>query len=101
MYTITYFLSLGFYQLCINNWQNNFGSVQVYLNFGVFYDGQGPEHPQDHKQKLNDTLVTIEVSCATSIINIIDVGYPRTSQSMGVSLSKSLKLYRHVIQHPL
>ncbi|XP_075136711.1 transmembrane emp24 domain-containing protein 6 [Leptodactylus fuscus] len=52
----------GFYQICINNWQNSFSSVQVYLNFGVFYDGEGPEHPQDHKQKLNDTLATIEDS---------------------------------------
>ncbi|XP_063802311.1 transmembrane emp24 domain-containing protein 6 [Pseudophryne corroboree] len=52
----------GFYQLCVNNWQNHFGSVQVYLNFGVFYDGVGPEHPEDHRQKLNDTLATIEES---------------------------------------
>ncbi|KAM4721881.1 transmembrane emp24 domain-containing protein 6 [Rhinophrynus dorsalis] len=52
----------GFYQLCLNNWQNTFGTVQVYLNFGVFYDGDGPEHIEDHKQKLNDTLATIETS---------------------------------------
>ncbi|CAH2323972.1 transmembrane emp24 domain-containing 6 [Pelobates cultripes] len=52
----------GFYQLCVNNWQNHFGSVQIYLNFGVFYDGQGDEHPQDHKRKLNDTLSSIEES---------------------------------------
>ncbi|XP_075043769.1 transmembrane emp24 domain-containing protein 6 [Mixophyes fleayi] len=52
----------GFYQLCVNNWKNSFGKVQVYLNFGVFYDGQGPEHAEDHKQKLNDTLATIEES---------------------------------------
>ncbi|MEE6523569.1 hypothetical protein FKM82_022548, partial [Ascaphus truei] len=52
----------GFYQLCLNNWQNHFGSVQVYLNFGVFYDGVGPEHKQEHMQKLNDTLATIEES---------------------------------------
>ncbi|KAM8945356.1 transmembrane emp24 domain-containing protein 6 [Pelodytes ibericus] len=52
----------GFYQLCVNNWQNHFGSVQVYLNFGVFYDGEGSEHIEDHRQKLNDTLLTIETS---------------------------------------
>ncbi|KAM9302377.1 transmembrane emp24 domain-containing protein 6 [Gastrophryne carolinensis] len=52
----------GFYQLCVNNWHNSFGSVQVFLNFGVFYDGVGPEHSQDHKQQLNDTLVSIETS---------------------------------------
>ncbi|CAN2389426.1 Transmembrane emp24 domain-containing protein 6 [Pristimantis euphronides] len=52
----------GFYQLCINNWANSFGSAQVYLNFGVFYEGQGPEHSEDHRQKLNDTLETIEKS---------------------------------------
>ncbi|XP_053304851.1 transmembrane emp24 domain-containing protein 6 [Spea bombifrons] len=52
----------GYYQLCVNNWQNHFSSVQVYLNFGVFYDGEGPEHSEDHRQKLNDTLTTIEES---------------------------------------
>ncbi|PIO16297.1 hypothetical protein AB205_0013820, partial [Aquarana catesbeiana] len=52
-----------FYQLCVNNWQNHFGSAQVYLNFGVFHDGEGPEHaPENHHQKLNDTLATIEAS---------------------------------------
>ncbi|XP_069073137.1 transmembrane emp24 domain-containing protein 6 [Pleurodeles waltl] len=53
----------GFYQLCLNNWQNSFGSVQVYLNFGVFYDGFGEEHEQkSERHQLNDTLATIEES---------------------------------------
>ncbi|XP_053548341.1 transmembrane emp24 domain-containing protein 6 [Bombina bombina] len=52
----------GFYQLCVNNWKNHFGSVQVYLNFGVYYDGEGSEHIQDHKQILNDTVAAIEES---------------------------------------
>ncbi|OCT84473.1 transmembrane emp24 domain-containing protein 6 [Xenopus laevis] len=55
----------GFYQICLNNWQNSFGQAQVYLNFGVFYDGVGPEHVEVQKQKLNDTLVTIEESAQT------------------------------------
>nr|DBA16889.1 TPA: hypothetical protein GDO54_002416 [Pyxicephalus adspersus] len=53
----------GFYQLCVNNWQNHFGSVQVYLNFGVFYDGQGSEHGHENEnRKLNDTVAAIEAS---------------------------------------
>ncbi|KAM4614057.1 transmembrane emp24 domain-containing protein 6 [Discoglossus pictus] len=61
----------GFYQVCVNNWKNSFGSVQVYLNFGVFYDGVGEEHPQDHKQKLNDTLTTIEESANVVQLRIL------------------------------
>ncbi|KAG9474975.1 hypothetical protein GDO78_003444 [Eleutherodactylus coqui] len=60
----------GFYQLCVNNWDNSFGSAQVYLNFGVFYEGQETENPQDNNQKLNDTLEAIEVSFTTGINNV-------------------------------
>nr|XP_020643988.1 transmembrane emp24 domain-containing protein 6 [Pogona vitticeps] len=53
----------GFYQLCISNRYNRFGSVQVYLNFGVFYEGFDPQHPpQLEGKQLNDTLEAIEVS---------------------------------------
>nr|XP_033797908.1 telomeric repeat-binding factor 2-like isoform X8 [Geotrypetes seraphini] len=52
----------GFYQLCLNNWKNHFGSVQIYLSFGVYYDGFGVEHEGQERQKLNDTLATIEES---------------------------------------
>nr|XP_036881354.1 transmembrane emp24 domain-containing protein 6 isoform X2 [Manis javanica] len=51
----------GFYQLCLNNQQNHFGSVQVYLNFGVFYEGPEMDHKQKSERKqLNDTLDAIE-----------------------------------------
>lgn len=52
----------GFYQLCISNRYNHFGSVQVYLNFGVFYEGLDSQHPPQHEKKLNDTLDAIEVN---------------------------------------
>ncbi|NXL86527.1 TMED6 protein, partial [Alectura lathami] len=53
----------GFYQLCLDNRQNHFGFMQVYLNFGVYYDGfnMEKEQPAERKQ-LNDTLDAIEVS---------------------------------------
>ncbi|XP_034880779.1 transmembrane emp24 domain-containing protein 6 [Mirounga angustirostris] len=51
----------GFYQLCLKNQQNHFGSVQVYLNFGVFYEGPEMDHKQKNERKqLNDTLDAIE-----------------------------------------
>ncbi|XP_001510141.2 transmembrane emp24 domain-containing protein 6 [Ornithorhynchus anatinus] len=53
----------GFYQLCVNNNHNRFGSVQVSLNFGVFYEGFDMDHEEKtERKKLNDTLETIEVS---------------------------------------
>ncbi|KAG8437517.1 hypothetical protein GDO86_008284 [Hymenochirus boettgeri] len=52
----------GYYQICLNNWHNHFGKAQVYLNFGVYYDGAGPEHEEAEKQKLNDTVASIEAS---------------------------------------
>ncbi|KAL4661909.1 hypothetical protein H8957_015229 [Semnopithecus entellus] len=52
----------GFYQLCLNNQHNHFGSVQVYLNFGVFYEGPETDHKQKERKQLNDTLDAIEDS---------------------------------------
>ncbi|NXT87371.1 TMED6 protein, partial [Anhinga rufa] len=53
----------GFYQLCLDNQQNHFGFMQVYLNFGVYYEGLNAENkrPQERKE-LNDTLEAIGVS---------------------------------------
>ncbi|NXE28454.1 TMED6 protein, partial [Ardeotis kori] len=53
----------GFYQLCLDNGQNHFGFMQVYLNFGVYYDGFHLENKQPEQRKeLNDTLEAIGVS---------------------------------------
>ncbi|KFP19192.1 Transmembrane emp24 domain-containing protein 6, partial [Egretta garzetta] len=53
----------GFYQLCLDNQQNHFGFMQVYLNFGVYYDGFSVENKQPEERKeLNTTLEAIEVS---------------------------------------
>ncbi|XP_034974014.2 transmembrane emp24 domain-containing protein 6 [Zootoca vivipara] len=53
----------GFYQLCLSNRYNHFGSVQVYLNFGVFYEGFDLQTPHEAERKrLNDTLDAIEES---------------------------------------
>ncbi|NWV02232.1 TMED6 protein, partial [Ptilonorhynchus violaceus] len=53
----------GFYQLCLDNQQNHFGLMQVYLNFGVYYEDFNMEHKQGAERKeLNDTLEAIGVS---------------------------------------
>ncbi|KAM6381072.1 transmembrane emp24 domain-containing protein 6 [Pluvialis apricaria] len=53
----------GFYQLCLDNQQNHFGFMQVYLNFGVYYEGFNVENKQPEERKeLNNTLEAIEVS---------------------------------------
>ncbi|NXO68610.1 TMED6 protein, partial [Phainopepla nitens] len=53
----------GFYQLCLDNQQNHFGHIQVYLNFGVYYENFNMEHEQPaEKKELNDTLEAIGVS---------------------------------------
>ncbi|KAM9623524.1 transmembrane emp24 domain-containing protein 6 [Morphnus guianensis] len=53
----------GFYQLCLDNQHNHFGFMQVYLNFGVYYEGFNTENKQPQERKeLNDTLEAIGVS---------------------------------------
>ncbi|KAK2842822.1 hypothetical protein Q5P01_013022 [Channa striata] len=59
----------GFYQMCFNNFHNRFGTMQVFISFGVYYDGyQDPiERKKEEKKKkeeaskdLNNTLSIIE-----------------------------------------
>ncbi|KFQ23164.1 Transmembrane emp24 domain-containing protein 6 [Mesitornis unicolor] len=53
----------GFYRLCLDNQQNHFGFMQVYLNFGVYYEGFDVENKQlEEKKELNNTLEAIGVS---------------------------------------
>ncbi|XP_061630006.1 transmembrane emp24 domain-containing protein 6 isoform X2 [Phyllopteryx taeniolatus] len=50
----------GFYQMCFSNFHNRFGSMQVALSFGVYYEKQQPQDAA--ARKLNDTLAVIEAS---------------------------------------
>ncbi|XP_022620285.1 transmembrane emp24 domain-containing protein 6-like [Seriola dumerili] len=59
----------GFYQMCFSNFHNHFGTMQVSLSFGVYYDGyQDPATSKDEQKKkkeevskdLNNTLNIIE-----------------------------------------
>ncbi|KAM6176785.1 transmembrane emp24 domain-containing protein 6 [Erethizon dorsatum] len=52
----------GYYQLCLKNQQNRFSSIQVYLSFGVFYEGPETDNKQNRRKQLNDTLDAIEES---------------------------------------
>ncbi|XP_042336581.1 transmembrane emp24 domain-containing protein 6 isoform X5 [Sceloporus undulatus] len=55
----------GFYQLCLSNVHNHFGSVRVYLNFGIYYEGFDLQSTSElEKKQLNDTLAAIDVSTA-------------------------------------
>ncbi|XP_029992992.1 transmembrane emp24 domain-containing protein 6-like [Sphaeramia orbicularis] len=59
----------GFYQMCLSNFHNHFGTMQVFLSFGVYYDGyQDPNKQKEEEKKkkeeagkhLNNTLGIIE-----------------------------------------
>ncbi|XP_006641304.1 transmembrane emp24 domain-containing protein 6 isoform X2 [Lepisosteus oculatus] len=52
----------GFYQICLSNFHNRFGNMQVFLNFGVYYDGYEEMQQQEAEERkhLNDTLAAIE-----------------------------------------
>ena len=61
----------GFYQMCFSNFHNRFGTMQVFLSFGVYYDGyQDPAKSKEEEKKkkeevskdLNNTLGIIEVT---------------------------------------
>ncbi|XP_070808954.1 transmembrane emp24 domain-containing protein 6 [Pituophis catenifer annectens] len=60
----------GFYQLCLSNRYNHFGTVQVYLNFGVFYEGFDLETTELKRTELNGTLEAIEKSTSKLLINV-------------------------------
>nr|XP_060643963.1 transmembrane emp24 domain-containing protein 6 [Anolis sagrei ordinatus]XP_060643964.1 transmembrane emp24 domain-containing protein 6 [Anolis sagrei ordinatus] len=64
-------METGFYQLCLSNQYNHFGSVQVYLNFGVIYEGFDLQNtPELEKKKLNDTLEAIDESTRKLMLHI-------------------------------
>uniref|UniRef100_A0A8C6TWP5 Transmembrane p24 trafficking protein 6 n=1 Tax=Neogobius melanostomus TaxID=47308 RepID=A0A8C6TWP5_9GOBI len=59
----------GFYQMCFSNFHNHFGMMQVFLSFGVHYDGYENPSTQKEEEKrrkeeaskdLNSTLGVIE-----------------------------------------
>lgn len=55
----------GFYQMCFGNFVNKFANVQVYLDFGVFYDGLDDvkiEEEVEDEKELNSTITGIQVS---------------------------------------
>lgn len=56
--------------MCFSNFHNRFGSMQVFLNFGVYYEGQENIEKQKEEEKkkkeedmkqINSTLSFIEV----------------------------------------
>ncbi|XP_026575568.1 transmembrane emp24 domain-containing protein 6 [Pseudonaja textilis] len=64
----------GFYQLCLSNRYNHFGTVQVYLNFGVFYEGFDLE-TEHQRMELNGTLEAIEKSTTKLMANVFHMRY--------------------------
>ncbi|XP_018594412.1 transmembrane emp24 domain-containing protein 6-like [Scleropages formosus] len=49
----------GFYQMCFTNIYNSFGSIQVFLNFGVYYKGVGRVQQKNSGKDYTDTLHSI------------------------------------------
>ncbi|XP_056596080.1 transmembrane emp24 domain-containing protein 6 [Triplophysa dalaica] len=51
----------GFYQMCFSNFHNRFGSMQIFLNFGVYSDGQEniEKQKEEDMKEINSTLSTI------------------------------------------
>ncbi|XP_060694312.1 transmembrane emp24 domain-containing protein 6 [Hemiscyllium ocellatum] len=51
----------GFYQICLSNFLSHVGSKQIFISFGVYYDGFGEKTEAESKAKvqLNDTLSAI------------------------------------------
>ncbi|XP_029009576.1 transmembrane emp24 domain-containing protein 6-like [Betta splendens] len=49
---------------CLRNHNNRFGSVRVFLNFGVIYEGfqESEREMEEEKKVLNSTLTSIEES---------------------------------------
>lgn len=57
--------------MCLSNFHNRFGSMQVFLNFGVYYEGSEEMKKQKEEEErkknedmkdLNNTISTLEVS---------------------------------------
>ncbi|XP_068169085.1 transmembrane emp24 domain-containing protein 6 isoform X2 [Antennarius striatus] len=57
----------GFYQMCFSNFHNRFGTMQVFISFGVYYDGLQDaskirEEQKEREEHLNSTLSIIQDS---------------------------------------
>ncbi|KAL6106211.1 tmed6 [Pungitius sinensis] len=52
----------GFYQMCFSNFHNRFATMQVFLSFGVYYEGYQEEKKEEEEasKDLNNTLSFIE-----------------------------------------
>ncbi|XP_051740947.1 transmembrane emp24 domain-containing protein 6-like, partial [Ctenopharyngodon idella] len=51
----------GFYQMCFSNFHNRFGIMQVFLNFGVYYEGQEKKKEEEDMKQINISLSFIVV----------------------------------------
>ncbi|XP_039989346.1 uncharacterized protein LOC120793387 isoform X3 [Xiphias gladius] len=60
----------GFHQMCFSNFHNRFGTMQVFLSFGVYYDGhqdlaaskdEEKKKKEEVRKDLNNTLSVIEL----------------------------------------
>ncbi|KAJ8248974.1 hypothetical protein GJAV_G00229790 [Gymnothorax javanicus] len=54
----------GFYQMCFSNFYNRFGRMQVFIDFGVHYEGneEAEKIKAEENKQLNESLSTIEDS---------------------------------------
>ncbi|TSK28098.1 Transmembrane emp24 domain-containing protein 6 [Bagarius yarrelli] len=57
----------GFYQMCFSNFHNRFGSMQIFMNFGVYYPDLGASKKDINSRELNSTLDTIDRDESVSV----------------------------------
>lgn len=48
--------------MCFGNYMNRFGSMQVYLDFGVYYEGPISQDEEEKTKQLNSTISSIQVT---------------------------------------
>ncbi|XP_070617825.1 transmembrane emp24 domain-containing protein 6 [Erythrolamprus reginae] len=87
----------GFYQLCVTNRYNHFGTVQVYLNFGVFYEGFDLETTEPKRTELNGTLEAIEKSTIKLLFHVFHMwrhyNFARMRSTVDFNLLQSNSIY--------
>ncbi|XP_070687416.1 transmembrane emp24 domain-containing protein 6-like [Pempheris klunzingeri] len=58
----------GFYQMCFSNFHNRFGTMQVFLSFGVYYDGLQDTASKEEEKKKKKEEVSRELNNTLSVI---------------------------------
>jgi len=64
-------ISAGFYQMCFSNFHSHFGIMQVFLNFGVYYEGQ-EKKKEEKKKKKEEDMKQINIHCGKTQLHLAE-----------------------------